>query len=224
MVTALIIVGILIVFVVGFYQVYNLHSRVEKKLAFANEYRNKFILLTNKYFETYDRWSRSGNFDSELYVWLTMNVSQMQEFLGNQGVMEYIAPFQTYKISNYQIVINTIPKFRDGSIEDFDINSVDDCLLRYIGYLEGILNENINNLKNPIIWFREGFREVLSIPIFILYWFGIISSRTVSSIKDSLIFKAIAGLISLITLISSIVTIIVGKDQTLEFIHRLLGK
>jgi hypothetical protein len=212
------------VFVVGFFQVYNLHSRVNKKIAFANEYRNKFNLLTNKYFETYDSWSRSGNFDGELYVWLTMNVNQMQEYLGNQGVMEYIAPFQTYKISNYQIVINTIPKFRDGSIKDFDINSVDDCLLRYIGYLKGIINENMKNLKNPIIWFREGFREVLSIPIFILNWFGIISSRTVSSIKDSLIFKAIAGLISLITLISSIVTIIVGKDQTIEFIHRLLEK
>lgn len=223
MITTLIILGIMALLVVGFFQVYNLHSEVDKKITFANEYRNKFNQLTNKYFKTYDNWSRSGNFDRELYVWLTMNVNLMQEYLGSHGVMEYIAPFQTYRISNYQIVINTIPKFRDGSVKDFDINSVDDCLLRYIGYLEGIINKNKKNLKNPIIWFREGFREVLSIPIFILNWFGIISSRTVSSIKNSLIFKAISGLISLITLISSIVTIIVGKDQTIEFIHKLLG-
>lgn len=223
MITVLIIAGILTTFVVGFFQVYNLHSRVVKKMGFVSEYRAKFNKFTERYFETYDRWNRSGNLDGELYIWLTMNVNKIQKYLGSQGVMEYIAPFQTYKISNYQIITNTIPKFRDNSVTDFDVNSVDDCLLRYIGYLEGIINQNMENLKNPIIWFREGFREILSIPIFILNWFGIISSRNVSSIKDSFIFIVIAGLISLITLISSIVTIIVGKDQTIEFIYRFLG-
>lgn len=27
------------------------------------------------------------------------------------------------------MVINSIPKLRDGTVQDFDINSVDDCLL-----------------------------------------------------------------------------------------------
>ena len=153
-----------------------------------------------------------------------MNVSKIQSNLGTFGVMDYIAPFQTYRVSNYQIVINTIPKFRDGTVKDFDVNSVDDCLLRYIGYLEEYSQDTQKNLRNPIVWFREGFREVLSIPIFILNWFGIISNRTVNSIKDSLIYKVIAGLIALVTLVSGLVTIVVGYDQTLEFINRLIGK
>jgi len=74
------------------------------------------------------------------------------------------------------------------------------------------------------VWFREGFREILSVPIFILSWFGIISNRTVNSIKDSLIYKVISGLIALVTLISGVVTIVVGYDQTLEFVKRLIGK
>lgn len=189
MITALIISGILAIFIIGFIQVYYRQNRVVKKIEFADEYRYKFVEFSNKYFESYDRSSRSGNFDGEKYVWLTMNVSRIQNNLGTFGIMDYIAPFQTYKVSNYQIVINTIPKFRDGSIQDFDVNSVDDSLLRYIGYLNEYQKDTLRNLKNPLIWFREGFREILSIPIFILSWFGIISNRTLNSIKNSLIYK-----------------------------------
>lgn len=224
MITTLIILGILTVFIIGVVQVYNRHSSVVKKIDFAVEYKNKFMEFSNKYFETYDSWRGSGEFDRQLYIWLTMNVSKIQGNLRTFGIMDYIAPFHTYRVSNYQIVINTIPKFRDGSVRDFDVNSVDDCLLRYIGYLEEYCQDTQKNLKNPIVWFREGFREVLSIPIFILNWFGIISKRTVNSIKDSLIYKVLSGLIALVTLLSGLVTIVVGYDQTLEFVNRLLGK
>ncbi|MDN3204320.1 hypothetical protein [Algoriphagus sediminis] len=223
MITAIIISGILVIFIIGFVQVYNRHNRFVKKIDFAGEYRNKFVEFANKYFKNYDRWSRSGNFDGEQYVWLTMNVSRIQNYLGTFGIMDYIAPFQTYKVSNYQIVINTLPKFRDGSIQDFDVTSVDDCMLRYIGHLEEYQKDTQRNLRNPIIWFREGFREILSIPIFILSWFGIISNRTLNSIKDSLIYKVISGLIALVTLVSGIVTIIVGYEQTLKFINKIVG-
>ena len=224
MITTLIILGILTVFIIGFVQVYNRNSRVVKKIDFAGEYRNKFIEFSNKYFETYDRWSRAGDFDGQLYVWLTTNVSKIQGNLGSFGIMDYIAPFQTYRVSNYQIIINTLPKFRDETVIDFDVNSVDDCLLRYIGYLEEYCQDTQNNLRNPIVWFREGFKEIISIPLFILSSFGIFSRRTVDNIMDSVIFKIFAGLIALVTLVSGLVTIVVSYDQTLEFVNRLFGK
>lgn len=224
MIPTLIISGILTVFIIGFVQVYNRHSRVVKKIDFAGEYRNKFIEFAIKYFKKHGSYNRSRKNDSELYLWLTMNVSKIQSSLGTFGLMDYIAPFQTYRVSNYQIVINTIPKFRDGTVKDFDVNSVDDSLLRYIGYLEDCRQDTQKNLRNPIVWFREGFREVLSIPIFILNWFGIISNRKVNSIKDSLIYKVISGLIALVTLLSGLVTIVVGYDQTIKFINELLKR
>ncbi|HDP75996.1 MAG TPA: hypothetical protein ENN49_09030 [Bacteroidales bacterium] len=223
MITILIILGILTVVVIGFVLVYNCHSRVIKRIEFAVEYRNKFIEFANKYFKNYDRWSRTGDFDGELYVWLTMNVSKIQNYVGSFGEMTYKPAFQNYVINNYQIIINTIPKFREGQVENFDVGLVDDCLLRYIGHLEEYSKNTNKNLRNPIVWFREGFKEVMSIPIFILSWFGIISNRTVNSIKNSLIYKVISGLIALVTLVSGIVTIIVGYDQTREFIKKILG-
>jgi hypothetical protein len=48
MTTTLIILGILTVFIIGFVQVYNRHSRVVKKISFAGEYRNKFVSHPNE--------------------------------------------------------------------------------------------------------------------------------------------------------------------------------
>jgi len=224
MVTAIILIGCFLVFLIGFIEVYKRHSRVIKKIEFASEYRNKFVEFGNKYFKNYERWNRSGNLDSELYVWLTMNVSKIQNYVGSFGVMSYKPAFQNYMINNYQIIINTIPKFREGQVENFDVGAVDDCLLRYIGHLEEYSKETLRNLKNPVIWFREGFKEIISIPIFILNWFGIFSSRTVNSIMDSIIYKILTGIIALVTFVSGLVTIILGYDQTIAFINRFLGK
>lgn len=224
MIITLIILGILTIFIIGFVQVYLRHSRVVKKIDFAEEYRNKFVQFANKYFKKYDRYSHSGDFDGELYVWLTKNVIKIQNHVGLFGVMSYKPAFQNYMINSYEIISNTILKFREGQVENFDVGAVDDCLLRYIGYLENYSKDTLKNLRNPIVWFREGFREILSIPIFILSSFGILSNRTVNSIKDSLIYKVIAGLIALVTLVSGLVTIIVGYDQAIEFVTRLTRK
>ncbi len=221
MITTLIIVGILTVFIVGFVKVYNRHSRVVKKIDFAGEYRNKFVAFANKYFKTSDGYHRLGDIDGELYVWLTMNVNKIQNDVGSFGVMSYQPAFQNYMINNYQVIINTVPKFRDGQVENFDVGAVDDCLLRYIGYLEEYTKDTLKNLRNPIVWFREGFREVLSIPILIFNWFGIISYRTVNSITNSIIYKILTGIMGLVTFVSGIVTIIVGYAETLEFVKKI---
>ena len=223
MATIFIIISILLFFLIGFIKLYRIHSRTLKKHDFACEYRNKFIEFANKYFEQYDRWSKSGNLDNELYVWLTKNVSKIQSNVGSSGLVSYKPAFQDYIINNYQLIINTIPKFRDGQVENFDVTSVDDCLLRYIGYIEERDKVTLKNLKNPIIWFRIGFQEIISIPFFILNWFGIFSKRTVNGIMESTFYKILTGIIALVTLLSGIVTIIQGKEKTIEFINRILG-
>jgi len=224
MATVLIIVGILIVFVIGFLKIFNRLSSIVKEIDFANEYRNKFVGFTNKYFANYDQWRHSGNLDSELYVWLTMNVNKIQNILGSMGEMTFKPAFQNYFVPNYEIIINTIPKFREGQVEAFEVNSVDDCLLRYIGHQEENRKNISSFLKNPIIWFREGFREIFSLPLLILNWFGIFSIRTVYKIKNSLIYKVIAGFLALLSLISGLITIILGYDQTIIIINRFLNE
>lgn len=60
MITALIILGILTVFIIGFIQVYDRHSRVVKKIDFAGEYRNKFVELSKAYCLNFDEFNNFG--------------------------------------------------------------------------------------------------------------------------------------------------------------------
>ena len=104
------------------------------------------------------------------------------------------------------------------------LSQFDDCLLRYIGHTEERTKTTAKNLKNPIIWFRVGFQEIISLPLFVLNWFGIFSSRTVDRVTESTIYKVFTGIIALVTFASGIVTIIQGKEATIAFIRNLLGK
>jgi len=224
MTTLIFILSILLILAIGFIKAYKYYSGIKKSLEFAFEYRKKFYEFSKKYGKTYNSIERKGDLDNQLYIWLTKNVSKIQNNVGDFGIMEYIAPMQKYKFSNYPIILNTIPKFRDGSVENFDINSVDDCLLRYLGYLEEKVKTTEKGLKNPFLWFRIGFQEIISLPLMILNWVGIFSSKTVDKIMANTLYKIFTGIIALVTFLSGIVTIIQGKEQTLELIHKIFGK
>lgn len=165
-----------------------------------------------------------GKIDPEKYVWLTKNANKMQVMLGQTGLMEYVGPFQRYKVSGYSIVLNTLPKFRDKSITEFDVNSVDDCLLRYIGIAEELKSEKQKQLKNPILWLKQGFKELFALPIYVVNWFGIIPDRAVGKITSNLFFNILVGIGAFVTFISGLVTIIQGKEQTIGFIKEVFGK
>lgn len=214
---------LVILLITGFLKLRTVHSGIIDRYNFASQFRDKFVELTKKYLDSCRRTCENRVIDGNLYVWLTMNVNRIQNDLGSLGVMEYIAPFQRYTISNYQIVINSLPKFRDGSVENFDINSVDDCLLRYLGVMERRKNHSANDLNNPIVWFRVGIGEILSIPLFVFNWFGIFSRKTVDNIKESTLYRIVTGIMSLVAFISAIVTIILGREQLMEFIREILN-
>ena len=222
--TALIITIFIFVFALGFITIFRRYQRILKEKNFGVEYRNRFVEFANKYFETTHGYYSQKNFDTELYIWLTKNVNEIQANLGHLGKMHYVAAFQMYEVKNYEVVINTLPKFRDGKIESFDVNSTDDCLLRYIGSMKKIIESLSKKLKNPIIWFKEGFQEIISLPLYIFNWFGILSDRAVARVTTNVIWKVLAGLGGLVTFVSGIVTIIQGKDQTIELLRHWFGR
>lgn len=221
MLTLFIIIGILLILIIGFVNVNKRYSHVVSNIEFATIYRSKFIDLANKFFQNSNNYNGSETVDNELYIWLTLNVSKMQSKVGTFGIMSYQPAFANYMINNYQIIVNTLPKFRERQVQNFDTGSVDDCLLRYIGYLEEIKKEALYDLKNPIAWFREGFKDLITAPLLILSSFGILSRGKVSNIKENAIFKVLTGVTGFVTFIGGLVTIIVGYDQTIKFIARL---
>jgi hypothetical protein len=188
---------------------------------FAIEYRNTFVEFVNIFNTTFERHWSTGTLDNEKYIWLTKNVYRIQKILGGMGKMDYTSKYRTYRVQNYEIIVNTLPMFRDGNIHDFDINAVDDCLIRYVGYMEEQINQGKKEIVNPVIWFRQGVQEVLSLPLYFLKWFGILSLPMVIKVTSNIFYKIFAGIVSIITFVATLVTIIQGKDETINFIHSL---
>jgi hypothetical protein len=220
-----IILGMVAVLIIGFVKIISTCMKIAKNRDFISDFRNKFIDFANMYFESYDVYSRkSNNFDEELYVWLTMNVNRVQNLLGNYGRMYFVAPFQIYQVPNYEVVINTLPKFRNHSVESFEINSVDDCLLRYLGTLQERLEKLERIIKNPFIWFKTGIQELLSIPLYFLNWFGVFGNKTLSKIIGGLFYRVFTGIIAFVAFLSGIVTIITGWKPTIQFISNIFCK
>ena len=198
--------------------------KIVKQIDFTNEFRNKFVELSNEYFEGHNTFPKSSKVNNDLHHWLTKNSIQMQGELGIFGIIEYVAPFQTYRIKHYEVIINTLPKYRDGNVSQFDVHTCDDTLLRFIGVLEKQLQESKKQMKNPFIWVQRGFQTILSLPIFLLKSFGIISDNSFNKITRSLFYKIMTGIAGLIAFLSCIVTIIQGREATIQFIQQLLGR
>lgn len=219
----IITVILILILLIGFFKLVAKYNSHIKKLEFANEFRNHFVNLANQYLQSYETWSKQGEVNNNDYNWLTKNVDQMQSNLGVIGIINYVAPFGRFHSSNYQVLINTIPKFREKVLQT-EINMSDDCLTRYIGINEKIVINDKKELKNPFLWFKEGINFLLILPFNILKWFGLLNSKIVRQIANNFIYKIITGLIALITLISGLVTIIQGKEDTLKFLKEILGK
>ena len=222
--TWIIIIIFIFILGVGFREISLRFKDYANKIAFASEYRDTFIDFSNNYFQSYDRYDRMGKIDSNKYIWLTKNVGKIQNSLGHHGRLNYLARFRTYQVSNYEVVINTLPKFRDGSVDLAEAQFVDDSILRYGGAMEELLKQVEKQLKNPVIWFREGVQEFISLPLYLLNWFGIIPENGISKITTNFLFRIITGIGALVAFASGLVTIIQGKQATLDYIHSLFRK
>ena len=208
----------------GFIVLRRCYLKSEKTMMFTKQYRDSYIELVNEFYGTYDNYHKRGNLNSEKYMWLTKNANKMQSILGQSGIIYYVSPFQKYSVPNYHLLINTLPKFREKLLHESEVNMVDDALLRKYGILEEVVNSKLKELRHPFVWFKQGFKEMFSLPFYIINWFGIIPDKIVGRITSNIIFNIIVGIGSLITFLSGMVKIIQGKEATIHFFKTLLHK
>ena len=210
-------ISIVVLLIIGFISALKQVRSNAKKIDFANEFHSKADALFNMVLE-------QGGYQSNEYVWLTKNSNEMQSNMGVFGVMFYMEPFNRASYSNYQIVINTVAKVRQGHFKSFDAVSCTDAILRYIGAEEAKRKGLIKNLKNPFYWFTEGVKIIISIPIYLLNAFGILSDRNAAKAVGSTILKIISGIVALIGFLGSLADAIVGRAEVLSFFKNLFHK
>ncbi|MDY3618457.1 hypothetical protein [Agathobaculum sp.] len=228
MIERLIVIGIIIVligigFVLKLLQLKNYKVRID----FCVDYQEKFIDLINTYTSSY-------RVDNALYNELTGKAVRMQRELGPDGLIDMIDNLKGIKVSNYQALLNFLPEIRDFSF--WQDNSVmqqrfmssaqtcDDMFTRHVGQLNDLWEQERRHLFNPFSCFADGIRWILWLPSNILLWCGFITEATGRKLQYNWLVKALTFIITIIGLVSSIVTIIIGWEQFYGMITGWIGK
>ena len=189
----------------------------------------KKIISSDEFLGTLKDYLNSLGKDQKTYSWLVQMSPQFQLEMGFYGVIPnfYHQPSRT-SISNYQIIINGISELRrmfDNQdlpndkvvLRDFGLSLIE-SILRHRGELLSDLSVIEKGLKNPIIWLTQGISWVLLLIPYFLNQIGLISEAKFSSLEKSPLLKIISGVVSLMELTGTIMTIIMGWDAFVEII------
>ena len=214
----------LAVIIIGFIARVINAGNISKRREFTISFQNSFIELANGFFKT-------GRMSNDLYSKCIHDVDAIQAELGYDGIIAgYVDRLHGIRGQNYQLFVNIIPEIREA--ESMSGNSImmervsqligtcNDALQRHVGNLDRELDKERKGIFNPFICFREGVRFILRLPVLVLYWSGFVSTRTISAARVSSVFKFISGVITLIGLISSIITILLGWNEVSDIIVR----
>lgn len=186
--------------------------RVRKEKA-ARDFAEEFILDLSDYLE-------SEGADEDTYVSLTRRSNRMQNALGSQGVLAQYKPQNAnYMTTNVPVVVNFLPLLHQyygdewlrGTLIAYEtFSAIRDAILRYIGTVEERLSLLCQEMRNPFSQLRLGIEMLVMAPFDLLSSFGVLSASRNTKIHSSTWTRLFTGLISIITLASSIVTILVG--------------
>ena len=209
----LIIIGLIV-------NIVNIRKKVNE-YNFANEYYEKFQRLVSDVFE-------KKNIKNKEYSWLMSNCDKMQYILGEAGIISYTQFNKYYK--NIPILLNIMNEITSYINDPFvgydEIKMVNWCQNAFLRKT-GILNEYIQNerqkLINQFYNLSSGIRFILLIPIGILNSIGLISNDGKSKIGNNIIIRMLSGIISLLTILSVIITIVVGWNDFLKIVKNILN-
>lgn len=206
--------GVISIFLIGYVILKRELNALRRDLGFLSMFYNKFI----EFAELYSRRMTNPG----LYQWLALNSAKSQKMCSRWFRGTLVAPFGGYISRNHEFITNTIPRMKNDTADDVEVNMTEDILLKTIGVLQGGEKLSLADVKNPFKWFQYGVRFVIGFPIRLLKWFGIINSNTFYRLSSSKFFKVVSGFVALIAFISSVITILAGWDQSVEFIKKVL--
>lgn len=218
----MIVIGIVLILIaIGFVSKFLQLKNYKDRIDFCVDYQEKFIDLINTY-------TSSNHLDNALYGELTEKATRMQRELGPDGLIDMIDNLKGIKVSNYQALLNFLPEIRnflfwqDNSIMQQRFMSsaytCDDMFTRHIGQLNDLWEKERKYLFNPFSCFADGIRWLLWLPSNVLLWCGFISEDTSIKLQFNFLIKALTFVITIIGLVSSVVTIVIGWDQFCEMI------
>ncbi len=204
------IAALLVLAAIGF-------ARVGRRLAVLTVEES----FAHEYFQRFQDFMRSAGKDLDAYTWLTRHSARMQDVLGPWGFLSsYHRPFTNIMYENVPVTATLLPDlYRELNQSSFGPHAptvavleqaLQECLVRHSGVREGQIKAAMGDLKNPFVWFREGVGFVLALPFSLLGWLGVVSIPSVQRVGGSPVARGVKGILSLLALAASVITICTG--------------
>jgi hypothetical protein len=183
----------------------------------------------DRFSETFKRYSDSRGGDLQAYGQLIERSDRVQKLLGYVGVMaRYITPFERIVIPNYHIILNALPAMRQdyerGNTRTEYAPIIGETLVRYLGVSSDLIRQKQTELQNPMVWFREGIGGMLLLPVLLFQSLGLTSDSSTASVASSAAFRIVTGVLTLVSLVGSIITIVLGWRQSVAVLRQLFGR
>lgn len=109
-----------------------------------------------------------------------------------------------------------------GDLSHQYATSIQEAIVRYAGVLEDREDEFTKSIRNPVIWFREGVRMIVGLPLSLLGWLGALSEKSVSTLTSSKVFRIFSALVGIVGFVSAVMGIVLGWEQFLTMIKSWL--
>ena len=212
--------------IVGFIERIVLIKRFKQRLEYTLEYREKFIKFCNKTMET-------GKISDSNYNFLVKDVNKIQMELGLDGIVSvYRDPLAGFQMNNYPIFLNFFNELRIemnawGLFNDrlnLLIGWADEALLKHAGSLEEHVKVEKRSIKNPVYCFSKGIGFIVSLPIKLLEWCGILNQTYSNKVISSKLYIIIEKIATAISLVGSIITVIMGWEWFVDFCRTIVEK
>lgn len=128
--------------------------------------------------------------------------------MGSGGLALYQPYFEKYLIKNARVIIEIVNKLATSSPpREIDLEMVRNMLFRYIANLEVVIDQKKKEFYNPLIWFRVGIQFIVSIPVSLLHWFGLIEYSKVINIRNNFFLKVVSTALGIIAFIDGLLNI-----------------
>ncbi len=210
----ILIVSILGITLLGFFDVLRKVREGDRKLTFSEEFRSLFLDYVN-----------SRGEDHGSYHKMMLQSNRMQAEMGPFGIWHHFRdPPLEYK--NFGIIVNGLPRIRRYfEKDDFLRNSgeivhmFDDALVRFLGVLEDDLNESKKSLRNPFTCFRCGAEQIVLLPLLFFAAFGVIGRKTIASVRAAWVFKFLTAALALLGFTASVIALIVDGGEALGIVR-----
>ncbi|WP_156289488.1 hypothetical protein [Oceanobacillus salinisoli] len=212
----LIIIGLIII---GLIIKFDDLIKLNKELTFIGDYNDKYVNYLNQYLYTQNRIRDEK--EAELYTYLVKNAGKCQQLLGLLGYVDYRPPFAGYMIKNYQVIVNVVPSLRNPKGLSDEFQWVNNHLLMQISRHEEAISDRKREIVNPFSLLQEGVKFIVTLPITLLYWTGIIKYTTMSKLSNNIAVKFLNFIVIIVGLVGSVLTIVAGWDTVINIYNEL---